>query len=41
MDEVTYLADVQKYWIGHLLTLFGNTRLIVLVEICTAAGIAI
>jgi hypothetical protein len=38
-DEVTYLAGVQKYCIGYLLSLFGNALLIV-VELCTAAAIA-
>lgn len=40
-DEVTYLAGIQKYWIGYLLRLFGKALLIVVVGLCTAASIAV
>jgi hypothetical protein len=40
-EEVTYLAGIQKYWIGYLLSLFGKTLLILVVGLCTAVSIAI
>lgn len=39
-DEVTYLAGIQKYWIGYLLSLFGKALLILVAGLCTAACIA-
>lgn len=39
--QVTYLAGIQKYWIGYLLSLFGKVLFIVVVGLCTAAGTAI
>lgn len=40
-DEVTYLAGIEKHWIGYLLSLFGRALLIVVMGLCTVAGTAI
>lgn len=40
-DEVTYLAGIQKYWIGYLLSLFGKTILFLGGAVCAAASVAI
>jgi hypothetical protein len=40
-DDVTYLAGIQKYWIGYLLNLFGKTLLLVGRVVWVAASVAI
>lgn len=39
-DEVTYLAGIEKHWIGFLLSLAGKVLLLLVAGLCTAACIA-